>query len=180
MTPPSFSLSPPGFVYSILLAIGMAIVVGTALGFQYIGGYIPCALCLYAAPALLLRHPDRHHWRSLRQSACRTGSAATFVLAGGMLMVVGAGMGVYHAGVEWHFWAGPATCSTTASSMTRMPAICSRELNTIKGPSCTDAALRVLGLSFCRLERHRRHPSRSLRLHRRAQDRLRSLTLIEN
>ena len=29
-----------------LLALGMAVVVGSALGFQYIGGYIPCALCL--------------------------------------------------------------------------------------------------------------------------------------
>jgi len=65
-----------------------------------------------------------------------------------MLMLVTAGMGVYHAGVEWHFWPGPATCSTTASSMTTNAGDLLGELNTIKGPSCTDAALRVLGLSF--------------------------------
>jgi len=28
------------------LAIGMALVVGGALAFEHIGGYIPCALCL--------------------------------------------------------------------------------------------------------------------------------------
>jgi disulfide bond formation protein DsbB len=65
-----------------------------------------------------------------------------------MLMVVGAGMGVYHAGVEWHFWAGPATCSTSAGAMTQNAGDLLKELNTITGPSCTDAALRVLGLSF--------------------------------
>ena len=65
-----------------------------------------------------------------------------------ILMLVSAGMGVYHAGVEWHFWPGPATCSTTASSMTTNAGDLLGELNSIKGPSCTDAALRVLGLSF--------------------------------
>ena len=29
-----------------LTALGMAVTVGTALGFQHIGGYIPCKLCL--------------------------------------------------------------------------------------------------------------------------------------
>jgi disulfide bond formation protein DsbB len=29
-----------------LLALAMAAVVGTALGFQHLGGYIPCKLCL--------------------------------------------------------------------------------------------------------------------------------------
>jgi hypothetical protein len=46
MTATSSPLARPGFIYSLLLAIGMAAAVGTALGFQYIGGYIPCALCL--------------------------------------------------------------------------------------------------------------------------------------
>lgn len=140
--------SRPVVIYSLLLALGMAVVVGTALGFQYIGGYIPCALCLlqrqpyyYAIPIAIL------------------GALASFfglpnwigralLLATGMLMVVVAGMGVYHAGVEWHFWAGPATCSTSASSMTQNAGDLLTELNTITGPSCTDAALRVLGLSF--------------------------------
>ncbi|NLS06603.1 disulfide bond formation protein B [Rhizobium sp. P32RR-XVIII] len=148
MTAIASPFSRPVVLYSLLLALGMAVVVGTALGFQYIGGYIPCALCLlqrqpyyYAIPIAIL------------------GALASFfglpnwigralLLAAGMLMVVGAGMGVYHAGVEWHFWAGPATCSTSASSMTQNAGDLLTELNTITGPSCTDAALRVLGLSF--------------------------------
>ena len=148
MTATSSPLARPGFVYSILLAIGMAAAVGTALGFQYIGGYIPCALCLlqrqpyyYAIPIAVLAAVSElvglPNWIT-----------RALILAAGMLMLVTAGMGVYHAGVEWHFWPGPATCSTTASSMTTNAGDLLGELNTIKGPSCTDAALRVLGLSF--------------------------------
>ena len=148
MTATSSPLTRPGFTYSLLLAIGMAAVVGTALGFQYIGGYIPCALCLlqrqpyyYAVPIAILAAISElvglPNWIT-----------RALILAAGILMLVTAGMGVYHAGVEWHFWPGPATCSTSASSMTSNAGDLLTELNTIKGPSCTDAALRVLGLSF--------------------------------
>ncbi|MBW9114523.1 disulfide bond formation protein B [Rhizobium cauense] len=144
----SFSLARPVVGYSLALALGMTVVVGTALGFQYLGGYIPCALCLlqrqpyyYAIPIAILGAVS-----SLVGLPSWIGRA--FLLAAGMLMIVGAGMGVYHAGVEWQFWQGPATCSTTAGSMTQNAGDLLSELNTIKGPSCTDAALRVLGLSF--------------------------------
>ena len=123
-------------------------VVGSALGFQYIGGYIPCALCLlqrqpyyYGIPIAILAAVSAliglPNWIT-----------RALLLAAGILMLVGAGMGVYHSGVEWHFWPGPATCSTTASSMTTNAGDLLGELNSVKGPSCTDAALRVLGLSF--------------------------------
>jgi disulfide bond formation protein DsbB len=146
--PATSSFARPAFIYSILLAIGMAAVVGTALGFQYIGGYIPCALCLlqrqpyyYAIPIAMLAAISS-------VAGLPSWIARALILAAGILMVVDAGMGVYHAGVEWHFWPGPATCSTTASSMTQNAGDLLTELNSIKGPSCTDAALRVLGLSF--------------------------------
>ncbi len=138
----------PGFVYSLLLALGMAAVVGSALGFQYIGGYIPCELCL------LQRQPYYYGIPivALGAIAALAGAPSWITRAllaiGGILMLVGGGMGVYHAGVEWHFWAGPTACSTSASSMTQNASDLLTELNTIKGPSCTEAALRVLGLSM--------------------------------
>ncbi|WP_064713735.1 disulfide bond formation protein B [Rhizobium bangladeshense] len=148
MTATPSPLARPGFTYSLLLAIGMAAAVGAALGFQYIGGYIPCALCLlqrqpyyYAIPIAIIGAVSSlvglPNWIT-----------RALILAAGVLMLVTAGMGVYHAGVEWHFWPGPATCSTTANGMTSNAGDLLTELNTIKGPSCTDAALRVLGLSF--------------------------------
>ncbi|WP_283196040.1 disulfide bond formation protein B [Rhizobium sp. AN80A] len=144
----SFSVRRPTFLYSVLLAVGMAAVIGSALGFQYIGGYIPCELCLlqrqpyyYGIPLVLIG-------ALTAAFGLPNWIGRTLLLAGGLLMVVGAGMGVYHAGVEWGFWAGPTACSTSAGSMTKNASDLLTELNTIKGPSCTEAALRVLGLSM--------------------------------
>lgn len=138
----------PGFLPALLLAAGMAATVGSALGFEHIGGYIPCALCLlqrqpyyYGIPVAIL---------AALNAALGGPAWITRALLGlvGIMMVVGAGMGVYHSGVEWHFWEGPATCATSASGVTQDAGNLLNDLNAIKGPSCTDAALRVLGLSF--------------------------------
>lgn len=131
-----------------VLALGMAATVGSALGFEHIGGYIPCALCL------LQRQPYYYGipLAVLAMLNARFGGPdwVTRLLVGlvGVLMVVGAGMGVYHSGVEWHFWEGPATCATSANGVTQDAGNLLNDLNAVKGPSCTDAALRVLGLSF--------------------------------
>jgi len=144
----TFSVRRPTFIYSIVLAIGMAVVIGSALGFQYIGGYIPCELCLMQRQPYYYGIPLVIIGAITSALGLPNWIGRTFLLAGGLLMIVGAGMGVYHAGVEWQFWQGPATCSTTAGSMTQNAGDLLGELNSIKGPSCTDAALRVLGLSF--------------------------------
>lgn len=133
--------------YPLLVTLGMAATVGSALGFQYIGGYIPCALCLlqrdpyyYGIPvgiaAILVS--------ALGLPAWITRSLLAVI---GIMMLVGAGMGVYHAGVEWHFWEGPASCGGSAGLTTNAGNLLN-DLNAVHGPSCTEAALRVLGLSF--------------------------------
>lgn len=138
----------PGFATAVVLTLGMAATVGSALAFEHIGGYIPCALCL------LQRQP---YYYGIPIAAIAAVNAAiggpkwlTRVLIGvvGLMMIVGAGMGVYHSGVEWHFWEGPATCSTSVNGVTQDAGNLLNDLNAVKGPSCTDAALRVLGLSF--------------------------------
>lgn len=137
-----------GFRTALLLTLGMTATVGSALAFEHLGGYIPCALCL------LQRQPYYYGIPVAALAAVNAGlggpARLTRVLIGivGLLMVVGAGMGVYHAGVEWHFWEGPATCATSANGVTQDAGNLLNDLNTVKGPSCTEAALRVLGLSF--------------------------------
>ena len=126
----------------------MAATVGGALGFEHIGGYIPCALCL------LQRDP--YYWGipvgilAIITSALKLPVWLTRTLLAiiGILMLVGAGMGVYHAGAEWHFWEGPSTCATTAQGVSSNVGDLLGDLDSKHGPSCTEAALRVLGLSF--------------------------------
>lgn len=131
-----------------IVTVGMAVVVGSALGFEHIGGYIPCALCL------MQRNP---YYIGIPLGILAVLSAVlklppwitrTLLAAIGVLMVVGAGMGVYHSGVEWKFWEGPASCSLTAAGAGSVGGDILAQLNEVKGPSCTEATLRVLGLSF--------------------------------
>jgi len=130
-----------------VLTIGMAIVVGSALGFEHIGGYIPCALCL------LQRNP---YYIGIGVGLLAVLSAVfrlppvvtrLLLIAIAILMLVGMGMGIYHSGVEWRFWEGPATCTIGATGGDT-PVNVLEALNATKAPSCTDATLRVLGLSF--------------------------------
>lgn len=133
---------------TIVVTLGMAVVVGTALGFEHIGGYIPCALCLLqrnpyyigiplgilAILSVVLKWPA---WIS----------RALLALIG-VLMLIGAGMGIYHAGVEWQFWEGPASCSLSSAGVSAGGGDILSQLNAVHGPSCSEATLRVLGLSF--------------------------------
>jgi len=144
----SFQRVSSPVVSSALLALGMVATVGGALGFEHIGGYIPCALCL------LQRDP---YYYGIPVAVTALASALfggpawltrTLLAIAGIMMLVGAGMGVYHAGVEWGFWEGPATCATTAQGVTQNAGDLLADLNSKHGPSCTEASFRFLGLSF--------------------------------
>lgn len=130
-----------------VLTFGMAVVVGSALGFEHIGGYIPCALCL------LQRNPYYIGvgvgLLAILSSVFRLPPAVTRGLFAviAVLMIVSIGLGTYHAGVEWKFWEGPTTCAVGATGGAA-PGNVLEALNETRGPSCTEAALRVLGLSF--------------------------------
>jgi len=133
---------------ALFLAVAMALVVGSALAFEHIGGYIPCALCLeqripyyIGAPLMLVA--------AIISLAGGPSRAVRGLLAiGGLLMLYGLVLGVYHSGVEWHWWDGPASCATSADAVTKDAGSLLGDLSSKKPPSCDSAALRVLGLSF--------------------------------
>lgn len=131
-----------------LLVLGMATVIGSALAFEYIGGYIPCELCLLQRKpyyiglvigvvtlmAIILRLPAR--------------VTKSLILLLGVIMIISTGLGIYHAGVEWHFWEGPTACSATSGAGFTGTGDILGQLNSFKGPSCTEAALRIFGVSL--------------------------------
>lgn len=91
----------------VAVAGSVALMLG-ALGFQYIGGYAPCKMCLWqrwphglaiALGLLIIVLPKR-----------------VFALLGALLMAVSTGLGLYHAGVEQKWWQGPTSC--TGSGLT--------------------------------------------------------------
>ncbi|MGV8939102.1 MAG: disulfide bond formation protein B [Allorhizobium sp.] len=133
---------------ALLVTVGMAAVVGSALGFEHIGGYIPCALCLLQRNPYYIGIPLGI--LAVVSAALRLPAWITRSLLGliGILMLVGGGTAIYHAGVEWKFWEGPASCTVSPAGLAAGAGNVLDQLNSVKGPSCTDATLRVLGLSF--------------------------------
>ncbi|MCR9139581.1 MAG: disulfide bond formation protein B [Alphaproteobacteria bacterium] len=132
---------------ALVLAVAMAAVVGAALGFEHIGGYIPCALCLEQRPPYYIGVPVMVAAAIAAAVKAPDIIVRALFLACGGLMLYGAGLGVYHSGVEWGWWPGPEDCSGAAGLTTDASSLLS-DLNAIKPPACNEAALRVLGLSF--------------------------------
>ncbi|MBS9722395.1 disulfide bond formation protein B [Tianweitania sp. BSSL-BM11] len=133
---------------SLVGFLGMALTVGTAVGFQVIGGYIPCKLCYeqripyyIGLPILAL---------AVILSFMRGPALITrlLILAGALLMVWALYLGIFHAGVEWGFWPGPTDCGVAVDATSGTSGGVLDSLNTVIPPSCDKAALRVLGLSF--------------------------------
>lgn len=91
------------------LAGSFALLLG-ALAFQHVGGLPPCQMCYwqrYGHLAVLALA-----WGALLP-VHGTARVALLTLAGVALLAT-AGVGVYHAGVEWKWWQGPTGCSATS------------------------------------------------------------------
>jgi disulfide bond formation protein DsbB len=109
-------------------------------------GYAPCELCLkerlpYYAGLGVSALAIGFAWRGPR-SLCLVAFAILFVI-----FAFSAGFGVYHAGVEWRYWPGPADC-TGSFQKASSPAEFLKQLQTIKVVPCDEVALRILGLSL--------------------------------
>lgn len=133
---------------ALFLAVAMALVVGSALAFEHIGGYIPCALCLEQRTPYYIGAPLMLVAAIISLTGGPPWAVRGLLAIGGLLMLYGLVLGVYHSGVEWHWWDGPASCATSADAVTKDAGSLLGDLSSKKPPSCDSAALRVLGLSF--------------------------------
>ena len=133
---------------AIFLLFAMAATVGAALGFEHIGGYIPCKLCLEQRTPYYVGVPLMA--LAVLSSTLHWPAAVTrgLLIIGGLLMVYGLFLGVQHSGVEWGWWAGPADCGVVAAPADTGGGGVLDAIDTVIPPACDRAALRVLGLSF--------------------------------
>ena len=135
-------------VTAIFLMVAMAAVVGTALGFEHIGHYIPCKLCLEQRLPYYIGVPVMA--LAAMSAAMRWPPAVTrgLLFAGGLLMAWSLFLAVRHSGVEWGWWAGPTDCGAVAAPADTGGKGVLDAIDAFVPPSCDKAALRVLGLSF--------------------------------
>jgi disulfide bond formation protein DsbB len=128
-----------------IAVVGAATLLG-AWYFQYVLHYQPCPLCLeqripyYVGVPLALVVA-----LAAKFAAPRPVLIAGFV-ALALAMAIGAVLAAYHAGVEWHFWAGPQECSGDPN-FGRTGSLL-EQLNTVIVVRCDEAAWRFFGVSL--------------------------------
>ena len=137
----------------LFLALAAASILG-ALGFEHIGGYQPCALCLMQRTPYYIGIPVVLVTLAALFMAAPRVVILTLFAALAVLALYNAGLGIYHSGVEWELWKGPESCAAVGdpsagfgSSAGGGTGIIER-LNTEVPPSCGDAPWRLFGLSF--------------------------------
>jgi disulfide bond formation protein DsbB len=131
---------------SVVLLVAIAAIV-TALGFEHIGGYQPCPLCLQQRWAYYGAIPALFAALVLVSSHRPKAAAALFFLVA-LAFLANTGLGIYHSGVEWKWWPGPAGCSTAEplpGSVTDLMAGLGQSGFIAR---CDDSAWRLFGLSF--------------------------------
>lgn len=135
-------------ITSVLGFLGMAMTVYSAVGFEVFGGYIPCKLCYAQRMPYYIGLPILAVAVIL---SVRRGPALLtrlLLLAGAVMMIWALYLGIYHAGVEWAWWAGPTDCGVAVDATSGTAGGVLDTLNSVVPPSCDKAALRILGLSF--------------------------------
>ena len=115
-----------------------------ALAFQYLDRLPPCEMCLWQrwphlASVILGLGGGGAIWFGLlgRQLAGPLGFLAALCVA------ISGLIGVYHAGVEWHWWVGPSQCTGSAFQL-------SGGTLDLNAPvvMCDHAAWRLFGISM--------------------------------
>ena len=127
------------------LAASASLLAGAHL-FEKVGGLAPCVLCLDQREA---------HWTALvvaigglaaaRIFKSRLGAAAA-VGAAALVYAVSAGLALYHTGVEYKYWPGPAICA--GGGTVDIGSIGAALTEAQEAADCSDAKWRLFGISM--------------------------------
>jgi disulfide bond formation protein DsbB len=136
----------------VLLAAALAAVIAAATlagawYFQLVLDIRPCPLCLEQRYAYYLAVPIG----ALTVGAVLIGAPRGVLFAGlatlAALALGNAGLGAYHAGVEWGFWPGPTECTGPIGNLGSAGDLLAR-LDSVKVIRCDEVQWRFLGLSL--------------------------------
>jgi len=127
----------------LLIVLTSASMLGSAFYYEYVEGLTPCQLCEYQRLAwwlaLGVSAAAMYMKRNKRLQNVTSGLAAICILAG-------AGVAGFHVGVEYGYWAGPASCSGTSlpTSLTELSSL----LTEAPPPRCDEVPWSLFGLSM--------------------------------
>jgi disulfide bond formation protein DsbB len=131
---------------AIVFAVGLATILG-AWGFELIGNYAPCKLCLEQRLPYYIGLPVALCALLAAAAGAKITVPRMLLLVAGLIFAINVYLGGYHAGAEWGWWAGPSDCGATGDATTSTTDLLA-ELETIRVVSCTEVQWRFLFLSF--------------------------------
>lgn len=125
----------------LLATLGSAALLLGAFGFQHLGGLAPCKMCLWQ------RWP--HAAAIIIGAILLAGGHRALAWLGALAAAVTAGIGIYHAGVEWRWWPGPSSCTGGGMDLGTMTG---GDLLSMDGPMgvvmCDEVVWQMAGLSM--------------------------------
>lgn len=128
-----------------LIATTAAATVAAAWAFEWVG-YVPCELCLKERIPYYAGIP-----LAILVAAVAIRRRDGFLPAGfsalALIFAAGAILGGYHAGVEWQFWPGPASCTGGFAAPAKVDDFL-HQLQTASVVRCDAAAVHIIGLSL--------------------------------
>ena len=109
-------------------------------------GYAPCPICLQERYAYYFDVPATivAFFAARAESFALTRILLVLVA---LAFLVNAALGIYHAGIEWKWWEGPASCSGGVAVEWGEGGVASA-IERAEVVSCSDASWRMAGLSF--------------------------------
>lgn len=141
---------PASFRWPLFAALASALILGGAYVFEYGFGYAPCALC----------YDQRHIHQAVIGLGLVTGLvfhfvpstrrlawAACFLIAA--VFAWSAGFASWHAGIEYGWWDGPASCTSGANV-----SVSANDINALLNGTgapivlCDEAAWTLFGISM--------------------------------
>lgn len=134
-------------VSAIVFALAFVTIL-TAHAFEELGGYAACPLCLqqryayyFAVPAAVVAF--------FAARGEQFGFARLVLVLIAVGFIINAGLGVYHAGIEWKWWPGPDTCAGDAAGALEWgEGGLAEQIENARVIRCDEAPWRFQGLSF--------------------------------
>ena len=141
-----FKQADAATIAAAIFIAGHATIVGF-LFFEHVVKLAPCPLCLEQRKAFYVGVPlAALLWLGASHGASRNVIIAGFAVIAAF-MLWNAGLGAYHAGIEWKFWPGPTECSGPLGQLGGGGGLLEK-MQTTAVVRCDEAAWRLFGISL--------------------------------
>ena len=137
---------PSSLTPRALIIAAAALVILAAVWILQGFGYQPCELCLTQRYAFYAAAPIALLTAFAASRSARGWARAGFALLAAAF-VANAALAAYHAGVEYHWWAGPTACTGGLNGSIDVNDLV-KALDSVKVVRCDEVQLRFAGLSL--------------------------------